>query len=96
MKNKRLTAEEYIEKCKKFNPEYDITTYKNNKIPIRIICPIHGEFKQAIGDHLKGYGCSKCLGKYKPTTEEWIITITYFGNKIYFINFNIINNINKI
>lgn len=137
MHGKRLTTEEYIKKCKEFNPEYDyseigfttisgqfvtpickkhgkfrfnarglmtkhincpecererrfkefekkarqihgdkytydITTYKNNKIPIRIICPIHGEFFQAIGDHLKGYGCSKCSGKYKPTTEEWI------------------------
>lgn len=137
MNGKRLTVEEYIKKCKEFNPnydyseigfttisgkfvtpickkhgkfrinasglmskyiecpeckrekrfnefirkarlihgnkyQYDISTYKNNKIPIRITCPIHGEFWQAIGDHLKGYGCSKCSGKYKPTTEEWI------------------------
>lgn len=67
--------EDFIRKAKQIHGdkyEYDITTYKNNKIPIRIICPIHGEFFQAIGDHLKGYGCSKCSGKYKPTTEEWI------------------------
>ena len=125
MHGKRLTTEEYIEKCKKFNPEYDyseigfttisgqyvtpickkhgkfkinakglmtkhincpecekekrfeefvkkarkihgdkykydITTYKNNKIPIRIICPIHGEFYQLPSSHLKGCGCQAC------------------------------------
>lgn len=66
---------EFIIKARKIHGEkyqYDLSTYKNNKIPIRIICPEHGEFWQAIGDHLKGYGCSKCSGKYKPTTEEWI------------------------
>lgn len=52
--------------------QYDIDTYINNKTPTKIICPIHGEFYQAPGDHLKGYGCSKCSGKHKPTTEEWI------------------------
>lgn len=148
MNRKRLTTEEYIERCKNFNPEYDyskigfttisgqfvtpickkhgkfrinasglmskkiecpeckrekrfnefvekarlihgdkyeydINTYKNNKIPIRIICPIHGEFKQAIGDHLKGYGCSKCSGKYKPSTEEWIEKAAPVYNYIY-------------
>lgn len=67
--------EEFVKKARKIHGDkykYDITTYKNNKIPIRIICPIHGEFYQAMGDHLKGYGCSKCSGKNKPTTEEWI------------------------
>lgn len=50
---------------------YDISSYKTNKTPMRIICPIHGDFMQAPGDHLKGWGCSKCSKKYKPTTKEW-------------------------
>lgn len=66
---------EFIEKARKIHGDkyqYDESTYKNNKIPIKIICPEHGEFWQAASDHLKGYGCSKCSKKYKPTTEEWV------------------------
>lgn len=51
---------------------YNNVNYKNTKIPVKITCPIHGDFYQAFGDHLKGYGCSKCSNKNKPTTEEWI------------------------
>lgn len=51
---------------------YSKVNYKTNKIPVEIICPTHGSFMQAPGDHLKGYGCSKCSKKYKPTTKEWI------------------------
>lgn len=66
---------EFIEKARKIHGDkykYDLSTYKNNKIPVKITCVIHGDFWQAPGDHLKGYGCSKCSGKYKPSTEEWI------------------------
>lgn len=65
----------FVEKARKIHGdkyEYDINTYSTTKVPMTIICPIHGEFKQAPGDHLKGWGCSKCSKKYKPTTEEWI------------------------
>lgn len=65
----------FVEKAKKIHGDkyiYDISTYQNNKTPMNIICPTHGIFKQAPGDHLKGWGCSKCSGKYKPSTEEWI------------------------
>ena len=76
----------FILKARKIHGEkyqYDLSTYKNNKIPIRIICPEHGEFWQAIGDHLKGYGCSKCSRKYKPTTEEWIKKVAPIYNYKY-------------
>jgi len=33
--------------------------YINNRQKIKIICPIHGEFKQPVKSHLK-YGCIKC------------------------------------
>lgn len=66
---------EFIYKAKLIHGDkydYSNINYITNKIPVKIICPEHGEFMQAPGDHLKGYGCSKCSGKYKPTTEEWI------------------------
>lgn len=60
--------------------EYVMDSYRTNKTPMTIICPIHGEFRQAPGDHLKGWGCSKCSGKYKPTTEEWIAKVAPLYN----------------
>lgn len=38
----------------------DIIDYINNKTPIIIKCPIHGEFKQRPDDHLNGHGCKEC------------------------------------
>lgn len=69
---------EFIEKARKIHGDkyqYDLSTYKDNKTPIKITCPEHGEFWQAMCDHLKGYGCNKCSGKYKPTTEEWVAKV---------------------
>lgn len=72
----RINRQElFIDKAKKIhNGKYDYSRveYKTNKELVEIVCPIHGSFFQAPGDHLKGYGCSKCSKKYKPTTEEWI------------------------
>lgn len=31
--------------------------------PMRIVCPIHGEFEQCPSDHKKGHGCPKCAGE---------------------------------
>lgn len=63
--------------------QYDLSSYKNNKLPITIICPIHGEFQQTPSVHLNGWGCSKCSGKYKPTTEEWVLKAAPVYNYYY-------------
>ena len=55
---KKLTNEEFIEKCIKSHPEfqydYSKTNYKGYKEYITIICPKHGKFKQLAGTHIKG------------------------------------------
>jgi hypothetical protein len=71
---KKLNTEDFIAKANiihdnKFSYNND---YKGSKIDIGIECPIHGLFYQKPNDHLKGDGCSKCSGKYKPTTNEFI------------------------
>ena len=63
--------------------DYSKVIYKTNKIPVEIICPIHGSFWQAPGDHKKGYGCDKCSKKHKPTTEEWIASVKDLYGGIY-------------
>ena len=59
----RLTTSEFIEKAKKIHSDkydYSKVDYKKSYIKVCIICPEHGEFWQTPGNHLYGYGCSKC------------------------------------
>jgi len=39
---------------------YEKVSYVNNKIPVIIICPKHGEFIIRPDSHLHGQGCKKC------------------------------------
>jgi hypothetical protein len=66
---------EFIEKAKlKHGNKYDysLVEYVNCKSKIKIICEKHGEFKQTPHNHLHGYGCIKCSGKYLYNTNEFI------------------------
>jgi Zn finger protein HypA/HybF involved in hydrogenase expression len=72
-KNKHDTKK-FIEKSeiihgKKY--DYSLVMYKNNNSKVEIICKTHGVFNQFANNHLKGYGCPKCKGKFK-TTEDFI------------------------
>jgi len=40
--------------------DYSAISYDGSESPVQIICPLHGEFKQAARDHLQGFGCSAC------------------------------------
>ena len=79
------SKEEFIKKAhKKHGDKYDYSKveYVNAKTKVCIICPQHGEFWQRPNDHIKGCGCTKCGGKYVPTTEEWIASARkVHGNK---------------
>jgi len=58
-----LTTEEFIEKAKKVHGDkydYSKLVYIDRWTKVKIICPIHGEFKQAPYAHLNGSGCRKC------------------------------------
>ena len=53
--------------------DYSKVNYINSKTDIKIICPIHGEFDMTPHQHLLSpTGCTKCSGKYKKNTEEFI------------------------
>lgn len=59
--------------------DYSKVDYKSNKIPVTIICPVHGEFSQRPNDHIShGDGCPMC-GKHgrrnKPYTQEEFIKL---------------------
>lgn len=71
----RKKTQEFIDDAKKIhNNKYDYSNliYTNIKTKITITCKKHGNFLQNPNAHLSGIGCSKCSGKYSPTTEEWV------------------------
>ena len=71
----RLNKELFIEKARAIHGnkyDYSKVEYINNKKPVCIICPEHGEFWQTPHGHLKGYGCNLCGNGIRFTTEEYI------------------------
>lgn len=90
-KNYTLTTEEFIKKAKEIHGDkynYSKSEYKGTKIPILIICSIHGEFYQKPNDHLNGKGCKKCNDSHLERECEKIlkennINLIYFSDKIY-------------
>lgn len=77
----RLTTKEFIERANavhngKYN--YEKVEYKNSCTPVKIICPIHGEFMQNPMSHLSGYGCKKCSGNFMD--KDYFIELS---NKIH-------------
>jgi len=43
--------------------DYSLVKYINSSTTIKIICPIHGIFKQKANNHLQGNGCLGCIDK---------------------------------
>jgi hypothetical protein len=71
-KKRRLSQEDYINRCNYIhNNKYDYskTVYNGKRSKDVIICPIHGEFEQYAGNHIKGQGCPKC-GKEKAKKHD--------------------------
>lgn len=53
----------FIQKAEKVhNAKYDYSEvdYTTSRLPVDIICPKHGKFKQSPNNHLSGKGCIKC------------------------------------
>lgn len=78
--SRKKTFDEFLLEAKLRHPnsgyKYDSTTYVNTHTPMRIICPIHGEFWVTPKSHLL-YECKKCsylkrAKNYTLTTEEFI------------------------
>lgn len=78
----KKSTEQFIEDAIKVHGnkyDYSKVEYINNKTPIIIICPEHGEFKQIPTAHLSGEGCKKCAyiqnGLNRRKSQEDFINI---------------------
>ena len=62
--NVTCLKEDFIKSAQKIHGDkYEYISYTNTKVRVRIICKIHGEFKQESYNHLNGSGCPKCAGE---------------------------------
>ncbi len=98
---KRKTKEQFIEKAIKIHDnkyDYSLVNYINSKIKVKIICPIHGVFEQIPNSHInKKYGCPKCSGIAKQTTDEFIQkAVNIHDNKYDYSLVNYVNNETKV
>lgn len=74
---KKLTQDEFLKRAKEVHGDtyrYDKTVIAGSKIAVIITCPIHGDFTQRPGDHLRGCGCPLCgiekIRNAKRSTRE--------------------------
>lgn len=89
----KSNTKDFISKAKLIHPEYiyDKVEYINSSTKITITCPKHGDFLIRPSSVLQGYGCPKCSGMWKPTTEEFIYKASsifpeYNYDKVNYIN----------
>ena len=94
-----MSKEEFIIKASLIHNNkytYNKVDYINYNTPVIITCPIHGDFAQTPGKHLRGsngiaQGCPKCVGKHK-TTEEIIESFKeVHGDKYDYSKVNFVN-----
>jgi G:T-mismatch repair DNA endonuclease (very short patch repair protein) len=74
--NKKLTTEDFIKRAKRIHGNkynYFKVKYINNETKVKIICPIHGEFRQTPNHHLnRKQGCLYCSGKEVFSKKQFI------------------------
>lgn len=76
IRNRTKSLFEFISQANKihnFKYDYSKSEYKNTKTKIIIICPYHGEFKQAPTTHIYGKsGCPSCFNRTSFSEREWL------------------------
>jgi very-short-patch-repair endonuclease len=84
---RRPTTNEFIDKAKEVHGDtfdYSNVDYVNAHKKIKIICKIHGEFKQTPDSHLSGRGCAKCsLGNISKPEIDLVNLIKAHGLEVF-------------
>lgn len=71
--SRKKSTEKFIEDARKVHGDrytYEHCVYKGCYKPVKITCPIHGDFKQIASYHLCGNGCQKCGATCSKAEEE--------------------------
>jgi len=100
-----LNKDNFIKKSNiAHNSKYDYSKveYINARTPVKIICPIHGEFSQLPYNHTVGKGCKFCAihsnsNNLKKSKEQFVKdAIRVHGDKYIYTNSKYINDSSKI
>lgn len=79
--SKKLTKEEFVEKCnKKFQYKYDYTMskYISAHVDMDIKCKIHGIFTQTPNTHIRcKIGCPECAKEYNKISKEEFLELSF-------------------
>lgn len=77
---------------------YNLDNFVNTSSPIKIICPVHGEFIQKARDHIAGSGCKECfLESVRVGNDEFIRrSIEVHGDKYDYSQVEYKNNSEKV
>jgi hypothetical protein len=70
---KNKTTESFIKEAKEIHGnkyDYSLVNYVKSNVPVKIICPIHGEFEQIPNSHLLGCGCKDCADEELSTIRK--------------------------
>ncbi|MBR6517537.1 MAG: hypothetical protein IKT40_11955 [Bacilli bacterium] len=100
--DKKIKLENFIKKANEIhNNKYDYSKveYINDKVCVKITCPIHGEFLQKPKDHLRGYGCKECNIEYNKLKQknDFIINAKLIhDNKYDYSKVEYVNNYTKV
>ena len=77
--------------------DYSKVEYVNNRTPVVIICPVHGEFLQKPEKHLIGHGCPECRATKKRTIDDFLKeAATVHGDKYDYSKSDYVNNTTKV
>ena len=63
-----IGAEEFIRRAREIHGDkygYELVEYTDIDSPVKLICPIHGEYEQIAYVHLHSNGCRKCGNKIR-------------------------------
>jgi len=93
--SRRITN--FVERCKKTHGDrydYSLVDYKDCRLPVKIICPVHGVFEQNASKHERGSGCPDCAPSgfnYKIPAKLYVYQILFEGKQL--IGYGITNNL---
>lgn len=71
----KMTLSSWLERARAVHGDmydYSHVVYTNRDTKVRIICPVHGEFEQRAGNHLKGKGCKHCAPNARGSQESFV------------------------
>ncbi len=73
---KKLTKQQFIDQSREVHGkkyDYSKSDYIKMSDPVKIICPIHGEFEQTPAAHVRGQGCRECYFlSNRSNTQEFL------------------------